>query len=111
MNVPLGISTSFIPMLLVIVFIPLSGEITCEVLCDSEEIPAWLVSDDPFQEMTNGRATRQSIKDRMISPRTRKKTSDDKINPLAYTMRVPSVHLGSFNFPLSCSYFPSASGD
>ena len=107
MNFPLGISTSFMPMLLVI----LGRSLTCEVLCDSEEIPALLVSDDPVQEMTNGRATRQSIKDRMISLRTRKKTSDDKINPLAYTMRVPSVHLGSFNFPLSCSYFPSASGD
>ena len=92
MNVPLGISTSFMPMLLVI----FGNSLTC---------------DDPEQEMTNGRATRQSIKDRMISLRTRKKTSDDKINPLAYTMRIPSVHLGSFNFPLSRSYFPSASGD
>jgi hypothetical protein len=69
--------TSFIPMLLVIVSIPLSGEISCEVLCDFEEIPALLVSDDPVQEMTNGRTTRQSIKDRMISPRTLKNNSDD----------------------------------
>jgi hypothetical protein len=36
-----------------------------------------LVSDDPEQEMTSGRTTRQSIKDRMISPRTCKINSDD----------------------------------
>jgi len=36
-----------------------------------------LVSDDPEQEMTNGRTTRQSIKDRMILPRTLKNNSHD----------------------------------
>ena len=74
MNVPLGISTSFIPMLLVI----LGRSLTCDgLLCDFDGIPALLVSDDPEQEMTSGRTTRQSIKDRMISPRTCKNNSND----------------------------------
>ena len=33
------------------------------------------------------------------------------MNPLAYTMRIPSVQLRSFNFRLSRSYLLSGSGD